>query len=229
MITSFEFASRSVVGTVRKNNEDSCHASADLAVVADGVGGRPAGEVASRICVETLKAAHARGVSLEDAIRIAHDVVRFGSEANSLLHTMLCTCTAATVVDGRVKVCHVGDSRAYLIAGGEIWQLTLDQTVGNKLVIHEGPDAIKKARNPAALYQVIGSHTDDLEVMQMEPDMEPGDLLLLCTDGLSGTVTEDLLMELATNEDLEQAADLLVDEALKESRDNVSLALLRVR
>lgn len=222
---TFAAACKSVTGTVRLNNEDAFVVGENLIAVADGVGGRPAGEVASAIAVAVVRAAFDRGVGLEAAVHAADEVVRAASFSNSLLTTMVCTLTAATIDGSSVRVAQVGDSRAYLASSGSLTLLTVDQTMAQKMIDEGKADKVASLGNPKALSEAVGGRTEDLQVKITELELSAGDRLLLCTDGLSGYLSEaDMLKLLDASYSLGDSAEALVQAALDAaSRDNVTV------
>lgn len=221
----FISAAKSVTGTVRLNNEDAFVVRPEFLAVADGVGGRPAGEVASAIAVAAVDSGLRRGLDLDAAVLLADEVVRSAALANSLLTTMCCTLTAAQLVGSVIRLAQVGDSRAYLARDGELTMLTIDQTMAQRLIDEGRSDELGKLRNPAALSQAIGGRSDDLTTKITEVEMTSGARLLLCTDGLSGYLPEaDILRLMDPAVDLVPSAEGLVDAALEAgSRDNVTV------
>ncbi|HVL80626.1 MAG TPA: PP2C family serine/threonine-protein phosphatase [Actinomycetota bacterium] len=221
---SFLTGSWSETGTVRTNNEDAMAATARLLAVADGVGGRPAGEVASAVAVAVLRASFERGVGIEEAVQAAHEVVQTASRCNSLLHTMVTTLTAAAIQDGSIVLAHIGDTRAYLLSGGELQPLTTDQTAEAKLIAEGKADEAAKLRNPKALAQVVGGRQERLEPVVSKVEMGPGDRLFLCTDGVSGYLSDgDMGRLLSETQDVQAAAEAVCKAALEAgSNDNVT-------
>ena len=198
MPSRFAFASAgaSDVGRVRLNNEDACFADDTVLVVADGVGGRPAGEVASTVAVTTARLLVGAGASPVDAAHGATEAVAALSPVNPLFTGMCCTLTIAAIDGaGTVQVAHVGDSRGYVLVGssGELRQMTYDHTVANRLVAEGRLTAEEAAADPRAntIYMVIGKAEIDPWVVELDGDA--GDRLLLCSDGVSGVLDDDQL------------------------------------
>lgn len=185
----FTVAARSDIGNVRANNEDAYAASDRLVAVSDGVGGRPAGEVASGIAVAVVTASVARGLPVEEAVEAANEVVRAASETSSLFSGMCCTVTAATAQDdGQVVVAHVGDSKAWLVRAstGKAERLTEDQTITARMV-RDGeltPEQALTHPKRSTLYQVVGQSKPLDRCVAVLDDLVPGDRLILATDGL---------------------------------------------
>jgi PPM family protein phosphatase len=207
------------VGHVRETNEDSAHVGRSLYAVADGLGGHAAGEVASRIAVETVAELEGtvsgadpadRSAALADVIRRANRAVHDAARRDPARHGMGTTLTAATVEQGALLLAHVGDSRAYLLRDGQARQLTTDHATG-----------------PFTLTRVVGLDPDvDVDTYDPVP-LQPGDLVLLCTDGLTAVVGDDELAGLVEGRGAQDAADALVGETLRRGApDNVAVVVL---
>ena len=171
-----------------------------LLAVADGMGGHIAGEVASRMCVESLAkemTAHCpmAGATVSDlslALREAAEAAHRGVYTHSQQHaggsTMGTTLTAVLLNGTRAAVAQVGDSRAYLLRGGSLILLTQDQTIGN-LLRSRGEDSDHvSSQIKEMLTQAVGAQPD-IDVVMSTIDLEPGDVLLLCSDGLYKVVS----------------------------------------
>ena len=223
-------------GLSRKHNEDSFYTDKDLGlfVVADGMGGHSAGDVASRMAVEALsgyiRKSYAGGESLigpldagrPDAsnrlvsgIRLANQVVCEAAKNNPLWQGMGTTIVAALVDGNRVSLAHAGDSRAYLVRLNTISQLTDDHSVVAERV-RKGLMSKEEAEGSGIRNLVTRAlgHDEALEVDVTEIDIMDGDRLLLCSDGLTTMVADDVaLMILASDNAPESACRRLVDEA----------------
>src|ERR1700727_589986 len=200
MTLALRYAIRSDVGLLREGNEDSAYAGPRLLAVADGMGGHAAGEVASAAAISALSRLDedAPGTDLLDAL--ADAVI----DANHTLHNMVVadpsfegmgtTLTAMLWSDGRVALCHIGDSRAYMLRDREFHQITRDHTLVQSL-LDEGrisPDEAATHPQRSLILRALDSRTD------AEPDLSlrealAGDRYLLCSDGLSDVVTEETL------------------------------------
>jgi serine/threonine protein phosphatase PrpC len=212
-----------------------------LLAVADGMGGAKAGEVASRMAVEALAeelgrraSAGGRGEAAgigEAAVQAAHAKIRDDARRDLGHEGMGTTLTAAWIVDGVADVFQVGDSRAYLLREGELGQLTQDQTLVARLLAEGVVTAEEAERLPIAhvITQALGSE-EDIDVVHHREALRRGDVLLLCTDGLSGLVRHgDIEDALRRGGDLPDMCARLV--ALAEARggtDNVTVVLGRV-
>jgi protein phosphatase len=191
------YAGRSDVGLVRSGNEDAYLISPPLFTVADGLGGHSAGEVASRIAVETLQDTAPRRAdakALGRAVRQANAAVIAAAENGRGRAGMGTTITAAMVEGTRICVAHVGDSRAYLLHLGELQQITEDHSMVADMV-RRGTLTREESRhhpNRSVITRALGSDPN-LVVDAFEVDAAPGDRLLLCTDGLTSMVDDPLI------------------------------------
>ncbi|MFL6052300.1 MAG: PP2C family protein-serine/threonine phosphatase [Actinoallomurus sp.] len=215
------YAARSDVGLVREGNEDSAYAGPRLLAVADGLGGHAHGEVASAVAISALapldgdiSGADLTG-ALEAAIRDANATLHQMVGEDPSLEGMGTTLTAMLWSGGCVGVAHIGDSRAYLLRDGDLYQITRDQTLVQKLV-DEGritmDEAATHPRRSLLLRALDGRGEVELETNLREAKL--GDRYLLCSDGLSTVVSADtLLRTLSTVPDPEQATRELIDLA----------------
>ncbi len=227
---------RSHVGLVRAGNEDSGYAGARLAVVADGMGGHAAGEVASQIAVEVLARLDDAlpdeplesllRRSLDDADRRVADQVAEDPD----LAGMGTTVTAVLSDGERLVLAQIGDSRAYLLSGGQFRQLSHDQTFVQSL-IDKGRLTVDEAEHHPqrnVILQAVDGQGG------LEPDLTPldlaeGDRLLLCSDGLSGYVAQERIAETAAEPDAERVAEALLELALREGGpDNITVVVADV-
>ena len=223
MTLALRYAVRSDVGLLREGNEDSAYAGPRLLAVADGMGGHAAGEVASAVAISTLTGldgdmpANELQLALADAVtranRTLHDMV----VADPSIGGMGTTLTAMLWSGGRVALCHIGDSRAYVLSGGELRQITHDHTLVQSLV-DDGrisPDEAATHPQRSLLLRALDGTSEaepDLSIL----DARAGDRYLLCSDGLSSVVSEETLHRiLATVKDPEDAVLQLVELAIK--------------
>ena len=213
------FAARTEVGNVREHNEDNLLATSPLFVVADGMGGHEAGEVASQIAVDVMAENAPDGPdsgALARAVCLANEAVMRGAADGTGRPGMGTTMTAALVCDDKLIVAQVGDSRAYLLHDGALQRITRDHSLVADLVA-QGRITEEEARihpQRSVITRALGSDP------HMQPDtyrmrVERGDRLLLCSDGLSSMV-DDAVIEsiLLTKSGAREACDALVDEAL---------------
>ena len=245
------------VGRVREKNEDAfvvadltggalladrSHARFDvgqrgvLLAVSDGMGGAQAGEVASALVVETITKEISdapletpRDTTLTEAIQRAHEAVRVKGERDQA--RMGATLTAVFVRAGRAYIAEVGDSRAYLVRGGQIAQITHDQSMVQLLV-----DSGVMAREDASqspmrnvILQAMG-HQRDLKVALGKMDLRDRDCLILCSDGLTGHVSDEEIRNIVLQmQRPELAAERLVELANERGgKDNITVIVAGV-
>jgi PPM family protein phosphatase len=231
-----QYAVRSDPGRERPRNEDRALVGfvAPFALVCDGMGGEAGGEVASNIASEAIAAALDGAwpwANVDDALVAsvmgAGDRVRAVARAEPRLARMGTTATVAAV-DGDTLVCaQVGDSRAYLFRAGRLVQLTRDQTLFD-LVKSQGIDVVGDDIPRNVILQAVGSSVR-LEVVVTRTPLRPGDVVLLCSDGLSGVVEDEAIAAiLRSNPDPEAACDALVAAAnAAGGPDNITVVVLR--
>jgi protein phosphatase len=225
---------RTDVGLVREGNEDSFLIDDPLFVVADGMGGHLAGDVASSTAVEVISQ-EARSASaddpysLETLVQHANEAIYKKSQDDPALHGMGTTCTLVVVGDHLAQFAHVGDSRAYLLRDGELSQLTEDHTLVNRMV-REGRLSAEEADHHPQRNIVTRALGVDPNVAVDTPGVQVrnGDRMLLCSDGLTSMVDGSLIRETLTGEgDPQQAADNLVELAIKAGgEDNITVLVL---
>ncbi len=215
---SLNIGSRTDIGRVRTHNEDSLLVHEPLFVVADGMGGHEAGEVASEIAVNTMDAAAGSitdAATLGDAVIQANRAVIQGARSGVGKPGMGTTMTAAFIDGDMLAVAQVGDSRAYLLHQGLLQQITRDHSLMAEL-IEAGQITEEEARvhpNRSIITRALGSDPST-EPDIFELTLEPGDRLLLCSDGLSGMlIRQELQQILGSIPDPQQAADQLIKRA----------------
>jgi PPM family protein phosphatase len=219
---ALRFAARSDVGLLRDGNEDAAYAGPRLLVVADGMGGHAAGEVASSVAVATVAALDedSPGPDLLDrlaaAVQAANAHLREMVDGDPALGGMGTTLTALLRAGPRFGLVHVGDSRCYLLRDGELQQVTHDHTFVQSLV-DEGritPEQADHHPQRSLLTNALdGRGSVDLDLSIREA--RAGDRWLLCTDGLSGVVSEDTIRDTLMRGGPDTAADALVELALR--------------
>ena len=225
-----EVGSATDIGRVRERNEDSVLVDPPLYVVADGMGGHRGGQVASQVALETMEtlSTESRG-SLAEHVRQANRAVWDRSEEDEQLSGMGTTLTAARIEGGSALIAHVGDSRAYLLREGVLRQLTTDHTLVARMVksgeISEAEADVHPHKN--VLTRALGTD-EQVEVDEDSIALADGDRLLLCSDGLTGMVTEDQIQAILENSDQpQQAADRLVKAANRAGGvDNISVVVI---
>jgi protein phosphatase len=234
---------RTHVGHVREGNEDNHYISAEegLVFVADGMGGHAGGEVASQLVIDTVTSqlsamgafVHAApALSLTAAIRTCNDIVREKGEESAHLRGMGSTVVGALMIDRVAHVAHAGDSRAYRIRGRNIQRLTRDHSLVEEY-LQDNPGANEEDLDGVYRHLVtraVGA-APTLEVDINEVPCEKGDILLFCSDGLTGPVHDDIEIAgfVSGAPSLEVAAKRLVQAALDNGGpDNVTVALVKV-
>jgi len=221
------------VGRVRDGNEDGFIDQADrlgLVAVADGMGGHRAGEVASATALEALRASVANGQSIRDAIEGANDAVLEKSESDLELHGMGTTLTAGMLgSDGYLVVGHVGDSRAYLARDGALTQITTDHSLVEEMVRDGVLTAEQAEVHPqrSTITRALGIDPR-VDVDEYPIELQPGDRILFCSDGLTTMVRPDEIAGILSREpDPKRAAQLLVDAAnAAGGEDNITAVII---
>src|SRR6201989_3500120 len=224
MTRVLRYAVRSDVGLLREGNEDSAYAGPRLLAVADGMGGHAAGEVASSLTISSMAKRDSEQpggdmmAELAAAVAAANTRLQEMIIANPAVEGMGTTLTALFWFDGHAAVCHIGDSRGYLLREGELYQITHDHTLVQSLVDEGRISADDVSTHPPRsllLRRRDGEARSVAEPALSVHDAQPGDRYLLCSDGLSGVVSDETLREtLATIEDPEAVTPQLIDLAL---------------
>ncbi|GAB3405264.1 PP2C family protein-serine/threonine phosphatase [Flindersiella endophytica] len=238
MTLAFRYAARTDVGLIRDGNEDSGYAGPNLLAVADGMGGAVAGELASAITIETVRQYDSADLDdpvgvLSEAASTANGRILARIKADPRLDGMGTTLTAGVLYDDRILgVIHIGDSRAYLLRDGELKQLTHDHTFVQSLV-DEGkltPQQAEHHPHRSLIIRVLdGHHEVQLDVDRIE--LQAGDWLLFCSDGLGNADIRDSMIASAMieAETPEAAALELIRKALRAgSPDNVTCVVAEV-
>ena len=227
-----EHCALSDVGMEREGNEDSYLELAPLFAVADGMGGANAGEVASGITVEILEEAAGGDMpaSLSAAIEKANERIHSMAEEDRSLAGMGCTCTAVWVAGEAMTLAHVGYSRAYRLRGGALVQLTEDHSLVGGLVRlgKLTPQEAEVHPQRSVILRAVGVDPT-VEIDIDEHVVEDGDIYLLCSDGLSGMVRDQVIEEvLGSERPLAEAADMLIELAnASGGKDNITAVLFR--
>ena len=225
---------RTDVGCVREQNEDSMLVKPPLLVVADGIGGQEAGEVASKIAVDTMAReapttadSTALGDAVIEANRQVMDAAAFGHGRQGMGTTM----TAAVIDGNKMAVAQVGDSRCYRLRDGELEQLTHDHSLIASLV-ETGQITEEEARthpSRSIITKALGS--DPYLVPDLfEFDVKKGDKILLCSDGLHGMVPkEEIAQVLSSNAHPQRTANKLVELAKSHGgQDNITVVVANI-
>ncbi|SNS57392.1 protein phosphatase [Geodermatophilus pulveris] len=235
MSLALRYAARSDRGLVRGNNQDSVYAGPRLLAVADGMGGHAAGDVASKVVIAALEHLDDDAPS-GDMLQALREAVFDGSEHlrevirdSPQLEGMGTTLTAVLFAGGRLALCHVGDSRAYLLRDGVLQQITHDDTFVQTL-IDDGritPEEANHHPQRSLLLRALNGQDVDPDLSMREA--RAGDRYLLCSDGLSGVVSEETLAEALQDPDPHATADRLVELALRSGGpDNITVIVADV-
>jgi len=249
-----DFAELTDTGRVREHNEDAIGSLGEigLMVLADGMGGYNAGEVASGIAVQIVTELAAVGANreerhgvdphsglmrqsivLRDAIYRANKIIYQTAQSQTHCEGMGTTIVACMFYDDKISIAHVGDSRAYRLRGGQLDQITLDHSLLQELVdrgFYSAEEA-QRSTNRNYVTRALGVEPT-VEVEVHEYEVLPGDIYLLCSDGLCDMVEDDdIHLTISTfNASLDVVGQQLVDLANDHGgRDNVSVMLAQVK
>lgn len=236
MTFSLDFRTHSEIGPLRKNNQDSGFASPNMLVVADGMGGAAAGDLASTVAITTIDRIDQRLQGEEmltvlgDAVIHANDRLADLVAADHSLDGMGTTVTGAMFSGEQIGVVHIGDSRAYLLRNGHLERLTTDHSWVMSLVaegkISEAEAETHPHRN--LLLKVLNgqpTHRPDTLLV----DLQEGDRLLFCSDGLCGFANDEQILEHLQGTDLDRAMDGLIQQAYHGGgADNITIILADV-
>lgn len=237
-----KFSSRSSIGLIRKQNEDSFCINKDLNLiaVADGMGGHRAGEVASSMAVKAFEdyLLENRNLLADDsqdimqkAVQAANRVIYEAAGSNSSQKGMGTTLTAAVLDGSNLLLAHVGDSRAYLIHNDKIKQITQDHSLVNEMVKNGSLTEEEANRHPQKniLTRALGT-SPEVEIDLLKIKIKENDLIILCSDGLTNLVSREEIMAFAAQEnDLDRLVESLVDKAIERGGfDNVTVVVCRV-
>jgi serine/threonine protein phosphatase PrpC len=244
-------AARTDLGLVRQNNEDNYYLAETIGlfVVADGMGGHASGEVASKMTVDIIRD-YFKGTGKEkpvqigpyrkdcsdvtnrlaSAVRLANMAVYEASGSHPELQKMGTTVVAALIDGNRLSIAHIGDSRLYLIRAGNIEQLTDDHSIVNEQVKREliTKEEASRSELKNILTRALGMAVD-VEVDLAEMTMAPDDILILCSDGLSGMVEDDAMLSVIEESgDPSTACERLVAMAnANGGKDNITVVIAR--
>jgi protein phosphatase len=220
-------------GLVRKENEDAFCIEKDLGLlaIADGMGGHASGEVASKMAIEILRESLKKeGEPLPDrlssGVKLANRTIYEAAQSQPQLNGMGTTLTALQLDGNRLSIAHVGDSRAYLIRGGVIEQLTDDHTIVSEQVARGMITREEAARSDMRniLSKALGI-APEVDVDMEELTVSEGDQLVLCSDGLSELISDDeILSEVQSSKRPEIVCDELVNLAIQRGgEDNITV------
>jgi PPM family protein phosphatase len=223
-----------------------------FAIVSDGIGGHRAGEVAAEIAVETISQAIAASdgrqpnQTLDEAIRLASEKIFRQAELQTDQRGMGATCACCWIIGDRLYTANVGDSRIYMLRSGEIRQISTDHTWIQEALDHGAltPDQARGHPNAHVIRRYLGSRqpvepdhrlrlnpleTDSQAVANQGFQLLPGDLLLLCSDGLSDLVEPDEILGLLTTQSQDQAIRILINLANQRGgHDNITIVSIQI-
>jgi PPM family protein phosphatase len=235
MLRASETTWKTDTGRQRRENEDSAFARPPVFVIADGMGGARAGEVASKIAIETfereLPGEGSPEERLAECVREANRRIYAQSRPDHEYAGMGTTLTAAYLDDSDLSVAHVGDSRAYLFRDGELIRLTRDHSLVGELIERGKLTEEQAAEHPqrSVITRALGPEPE-VKVDTWTYPVRPGDVLLLCSDGLNSMLSDaQILNVLGAAGSLRDAADELIDAANEAGgRDNITVVLCRM-
>ncbi|MGO4648641.1 PP2C family serine/threonine-protein phosphatase [Nocardia sp. 2YAB30] len=235
MTLVLRYAARSDRGLVRGNNEDSVYAGARLLALADGMGGHAAGEVASQFMIAAL--AHLDDDEpgddllgkLDAATREGNAAIADRVEEEPELDGMGTTLTAILFAGKKLGLVHIGDSRAYMLRGGELTQITRDDTFVQSLV-DEGRITPEQAHTHPQRSLIMRALTgNEIEPTLIMREARAGDRYLLCSDGLSDVVSDETIANTMREGTTDECADRLIELALRSGGpDNVTVVVADV-
>jgi protein phosphatase len=246
-MSEVEIVSRTDVGLIRDHNEDrlAVFPEKGLVLLADGMGGYNAGEVASQLVIDTVSEQllsmheHLNGLigkkEIVSTIELSNLAIFDAVEENSELNGMGTTLVLAVFHGQKARFAHIGDSRLYRYRNGDFKQLTSDHSMLQELidqgVFQSEEEAIDAGVPSSVLTRGLGIEYD-IKVDFREEQVQDGDVYLLCSDGLSGMIPDEAIYSVldSLSGDLSGAADLLTKLALDNGgRDNISLILVHCR
>ncbi len=231
----YTWATATHQGMVRHNNEDAVFPESSgessgpaVLIVADGMGGHVAGEVASRLAIN---AAASTDVEPADRVAAGNRAIREQVAADPSLEGMGTTMTLVSLEpDGRARFAHVGDTRAYLFREGDLRQLTRDHTVAAEYVAmgEISPDEAASHPQRHMLTRALGL-TRFVNIDEFDVDLQDGDRLLLCSDGLNEMVPDNTIAKILTDGPPDEVAWKLIDQANTAGGvDNVTVIVVDV-
>ncbi len=233
-MTTLRTAGRTDIGQLRENNEDVIVTNDRLALIADGMGGHPGGEIAAEVVAGVVPAVFT-GQSVDElqaAVRAANWAIRERAVAQPGLEGMGTTvCAAGLLTTGRVALVNVGDSRAYLFREGSLTHLTQDHSLTAELIERGELQEKEATQHPyyGILTRALGVGSD-VDIDQTTLVVEAGDRVVLCSDGLFNELSdEEIESALAGDEGLPAIVDKLIDGAIAGGgRDNISVVIAEV-
>ena len=235
MLRAADTVCKTDTGRQRRDNEDSAYVRAPLFVVADGMGGAQAGEVASALAVEEFQRPLAEEGTpeqrLADRVQSANRRIYETAQSAHEQAGMGTTLTAAYLDDADLAVAHVGDSRAYIFRDGSLTRLTQDHSLVEELVRRGKLTEEQAAEHPqrSIITRALGVE-NDVEVDTWTFPVRAGDVVLMCSDGLTSMIGEEQIAAVLSSEpDLDRAGERLIAEAnAAGGRDNITVVLFRL-
>ena len=238
MTLALRYAVRSDVGLLREGNEDSAYASPRLLAVADGMGGHAAGEVASAVAIASVAALDGSTApngdllgALKEAVHSASDTLHQMASADPAVEGMGTTLTAMLWAGQGYALCHIGDSRGYMLRDGELYQITHDHSLVQSLVDEGRLSQEEAATHPqrSLILRALDGRGEAEPDLSMRKAM-PGDRYLLCSDGLSDVVSAETLHHaLSTVPDLDDVTVQLIELAIRGGGpDNITVIVADV-
>jgi serine/threonine protein phosphatase PrpC len=230
-MNTLKISGRTEIGCVRENNEDAIVGSGSLALVADGMGGHPGGDIASKTAADVVQAVFTgqSADELEAAVRAANWAIHERAAAQPELEGMGTTiCVAGLLRDGSLELVHVGDSRAYLWHEGELIQLTQDHSVTAELI--ERGELLAEEAPGHSFYGVLTRALGvglTVEIDRNNIQLKAGDRVLVCSDGLFNELSSvDICSFMSSDQSVGEVAENLIDRAIANgARDNVSVVV----
>ncbi|KQS66873.1 PP2C family serine/threonine-protein phosphatase [Modestobacter sp. Leaf380] len=235
MTLVLRYAARSDRGLIRGSNQDSVYAGPRLLAVADGMGGHAAGDVASKVVIAALEHLD-DDAPTGDMLQSLRSAVFDGSEhlrevirESPQLEGMGTTLTAVLFAGGRLALCHVGDSRAYLVRDGQLAQITHDDTFVQTLIDDGRITADEANSHPQRSLLLRALNGQDVEPDLSMREARAGDRYLICSDGLSGVVSHETMADALHDPDPQATADRLIELALRSGGpDNITVIVADV-
>ena len=234
----FQCAARSAVGLVRNGNEDSALSGSQLIAVADGMGGHAGGEVASSVAINTLAAIAPTFTNVEIDVDSASDLflnslhtidgqIHVVTQDEPQLAGMGTTLTALFISGTEISLLHVGDSRAYRLRGSDLEQLSSDHTVLQELLnkgVISASDAHDHPQRSMLTQALMGEGNLEPSLQVFEGKIK--DRYILCSDGLTGVLTDKEIKSLIKGKGATEAVDALVDATyINGAPDNVTIII----
>ncbi len=232
-MSTFLSAALSDIGTSRSNNEDYVLSAPaeNIWVLADGVGGHDAGEIASELACTTIMENLTKNRSIEDAIIAAHQAILSAPSQGIGKKGMASTIVVLVADEGQCKISWVGDSRAYHLSSSSCEQLTKDHSLVQRLVdsgdISESEAQVHPSKN--VVLQVLGMDpASKLSVSSTQVFLEPGDKILMCSDGLTDTLSKQTLFNsVHSAKNLNEALEKLIEQAKASgAKDNITALIV---